>query len=118
MSLCETCPTPGRNCCTLLHIADGEFPQGDTIEQAEKYIDDYNSAVGKQFAFDGFATSGGRVPFKPLFKSQENGWYCWCLRLDRAGRCTDYANRPRACRDFRVGVDHNCALTPFNLENK
>jgi Fe-S-cluster containining protein len=53
------------------------------------------------------------LPFLPLMKFQGEGamyWQWWCPKLTRDGRCGDYENRPKLCRDYQAGDDRLCAL--------
>jgi len=113
MVLCDICPDPGlccRNFDSTLTYWDDAQP-----EEVQQYIDFLN---------------GGPMPWIPRgpgtkkFESggrQYSHWKFDCRKLDSNGRCTIYADRPRACRTFIPGATEICAfhkiLPAKKLEN-
>lgn len=103
--LCARCANPGR-CCSGLTLS---IMDKDT---ALEMLTDLAS-------LDGYAPDLGRaeigVPFMPLYQSPAGRWRLWCGNLDRAGRCSDYENRPYACRSYPPPPGHD-ALCVMHCE--
>jgi Fe-S-cluster containining protein len=55
------------------------------------------------------------LPFEPLYETDrvdvegKKMWRFWCPKLDRAGRCTIYADRPALCVAYQPKQDALCA---------
>lgn len=101
-SACQTCRRPGR-CCVGLSLNNGSFPRGQTPEEARAALKSVVTVDGP----NGPLRKG--LPFEPLWRTPSGEWRLWCPNLSKEGRCTDYENRPFACRSYVPGSTSLCA---------
>ena len=103
MSLCEKCYSPGA-CCKRLNLT---LSNGTHLT----VWDDTDPTAYLHANFD--------LPFVALSKqstwTDENGrdyssWHWSCPRLGADGRCSQYKDRPRLCRDFEPRSDRLCVM--------
>jgi Fe-S-cluster containining protein len=106
MALCSICPDPGH-CCR-------------NFDSTLIYWDDAAPAEVKQYME---FIAGEPMPWIPLGPGSKvfmkNGrkfshWRFDCPKLDSKGRCTIYADRPRACRSLVPGTVDVCVFTKIS----
>jgi Fe-S-cluster containining protein len=111
MSACLACPRPGE-CC-----------KGFALSTAAGAVTFWkHEGIGGPLAY--VAQHG--LPFVPIkphandWRDHNTGflydsWHWGCSNLLPDGRCGDYPNRPKVCRDYTPLQDRMCALYPENL---
>jgi Fe-S-cluster containining protein len=122
-SLCDLCARPGA-CCKNFALSAGALHDGAISEVGAALAEivtcsDSNGngsfIWGQGVAAFAAARADQRVanvriglPFTPSFRDVSGRWRYSCPLLGADGRCTDYANRPRACHALQPGAQKPC----------
>lgn len=104
MSICDRCTDPGH-CCRRLKLYGNDFEVPYAYDEA--------SAAEEIILMDEleYRNFGFRIPFVPY--TQIDGVVLFmCPKLGNDGRCTDYENRPRICREYQPATGDDLCVMP------
>jgi hypothetical protein len=122
-SLCDNCARPG-SCCTGFVLATGALDRGEASDidaLLATAVTCTNAAGQGSYLFGrgvadlvracadpGTANVRIGLPYRRFYRAPDGRWRYWCPKLQRDGRCGDYANRPAACRVVQAGEAKPC----------
>src|ERR1035437_2842273 len=90
---CDDCKERGR-CCKEFKLSDSDAPPwAFTTKDSKKTVEN--------------RLKKAHLPFVPARKHKHYWWFS-CPKIGSDGKCTIYPERPKVCRDFKVGGNVLC----------
>ena len=106
-TLCDQCIRPGACCKEIMLV--GSNPIVFEIQNALTKLEVLVALATAEHSDEWMCNIG--LPFMPRYQCRDGNWLLECPRLDSDGRCGDYENRPKLCRDFEPGIDALCVMS-------
>jgi len=111
MSLCDTCRDPGV-CCrgmSLNIVYPPEMTRKEVAEHTHAGTNPYSEKKSEPLPSFNPIRPSGRYISRGQRKPDSVRWLYSCTNLDEeTGRCNDYENRPKLCRDFEPASNPLC----------